>query len=87
VNEPYSSGPGGEGQYTHKVYHVGRYVNMVYGSILGLDPDQGLRIRNGSGPRKSKMIHKKRKNKEKLIVQISKVGVLPGDLEAFACIF
>jgi hypothetical protein len=26
VNEPYSSGPGGEGQYTHKVYHVGRYV-------------------------------------------------------------
>ena len=24
VNEPYSSGPGGEGQYTHKVYHVGR---------------------------------------------------------------
>ncbi len=49
MNEPYSSGPGGEGQYTHKVYHVGRYVNRACGSGLGLDPDQCLRIRIGSG--------------------------------------
>jgi transposase len=26
VNEPYSDGPGGSGQYTHKVYHVGRHL-------------------------------------------------------------
>ena len=24
VNEPYSEGPGGHGQFTHKVYHIGR---------------------------------------------------------------
>ena len=26
VNEPYKGGPGGAGQYTHKVYHIGRLV-------------------------------------------------------------
>jgi len=26
VNEPYSEGPGGSGQYTHKLYHVGRHL-------------------------------------------------------------
>ena len=24
VNEPYTEGPGGSGQYTHKIYHIGR---------------------------------------------------------------
>lgn len=26
VNEPYEGGPGGNGQYTHKVYHVGSHL-------------------------------------------------------------
>lgn len=26
VNEPYTDGPGGSGQYTHKLYHVGRHL-------------------------------------------------------------
>nr|CAG4638237.1 EOG090X00NX [Cyclestheria hislopi] len=26
VNEPYSKGPGGSGQYTHKIYHVGSHL-------------------------------------------------------------
>jgi hypothetical protein len=26
VNEPYDDGPGGQGQYTHKIYHVGSHL-------------------------------------------------------------
>ena len=26
VNEPYADGPGGAGQYTHKIYHVGSHL-------------------------------------------------------------
>ena len=26
VNEPYDDGPGGHGQYTHKIYHVGSHL-------------------------------------------------------------
>lgn len=26
INEPYSNGPGGNGQYTKKVYHVGSHL-------------------------------------------------------------
>ena len=26
VNEPYQDGPGGSGQYTHKIYHVGSHL-------------------------------------------------------------
>ena len=26
VNEPYEEGPGGSGQYTHKIYHVGKHL-------------------------------------------------------------
>lgn len=26
VNEPYEDGPGGKGQYTHKIYHVGNHL-------------------------------------------------------------
>lgn len=34
VNEPYNSGPGGEGQYTHKVYHVGSHLPGWFKSLL-----------------------------------------------------
>lgn len=26
INEPYDDGPGGVGQYTHKIYHVGHHL-------------------------------------------------------------
>ena len=26
INEPYTDGPGGQGQYTHKIYHVGSHL-------------------------------------------------------------
>ena len=26
VNEPYTDGPGGAGQYTHKIFHVGSHL-------------------------------------------------------------
>ena len=26
INEPYTDGPGGSGQYTHKVYHIGSHL-------------------------------------------------------------
>jgi len=26
VNEPYSDGPGGAGQYTQKIYHIGSHL-------------------------------------------------------------
>ncbi len=26
VNNPYEEGPGGSGQYTHKIYHVGYHL-------------------------------------------------------------
>lgn len=26
INEPYSDGPGGQGQYTRKIYHVGSHL-------------------------------------------------------------
>ncbi|XP_054007489.1 protein retinal degeneration B isoform X1 [Hylaeus anthracinus] len=34
VNEPYSNGPGGNGQYTHKIYHVGRHLPEWFKSLL-----------------------------------------------------
>lgn len=30
VNEPYEGGPGGNGQYTHKIYHVGSHLPGKY---------------------------------------------------------
>ena len=30
VNEPYTEGPGGKGQYTHKIYHVGQHLPSKY---------------------------------------------------------
>lgn len=26
INDPYDEGPGGKGQYTKKIYHVGRHL-------------------------------------------------------------
>ncbi|XP_023246187.1 protein retinal degeneration B [Copidosoma floridanum] len=34
VNEPYSNGPGGNGQYTHKIYHVGSHLPGWFKSLL-----------------------------------------------------
>ncbi|XP_046390635.1 protein retinal degeneration B isoform X2 [Ischnura elegans] len=34
VNEPYEDGPGGSGQYTHKVYHVGSHLPGWFKSLL-----------------------------------------------------
>ncbi|XP_076674034.1 retinal degeneration B isoform X4 [Andrena cerasifolii] len=34
VNEPYNNGPGGNGQYTHKVYHVGSHLPEWFKSLL-----------------------------------------------------
>ncbi|XP_043462578.1 protein retinal degeneration B isoform X2 [Leptopilina heterotoma] len=34
VNEPYANGPGGNGQYTHKIYHVGSHLPGWFKSLL-----------------------------------------------------
>jgi len=34
VNEPYEDGPGGSGQFTHKVYHVGSHLPGWFKSLL-----------------------------------------------------
>ncbi|XP_046680815.1 protein retinal degeneration B isoform X3 [Homalodisca vitripennis] len=34
VNEPYNNGPGGQGQYTHKIYHVGSHLPGWFKSLL-----------------------------------------------------
>ncbi|XP_076290172.1 retinal degeneration B isoform X6 [Lasioglossum baleicum] len=34
VNEPYNNGPGGNGQYTHKIYHVGSHLPEWFKSLL-----------------------------------------------------
>lgn len=34
VNEPYTDGPGGDGQYTHKLYHVGRHLPGWFKAVL-----------------------------------------------------
>ncbi|KAL1140219.1 hypothetical protein AAG570_000151 [Ranatra chinensis] len=34
VNEPYENGPGGDGQYTHKIYHVGSHLPGWLKSLL-----------------------------------------------------
>ncbi|XP_023372620.1 membrane-associated phosphatidylinositol transfer protein 2 isoform X4 [Otolemur garnettii] len=40
-NQPYTDGPGGSGQYTHKVYHVGMHIPSWFRSIL---PKAALRV-------------------------------------------
>ncbi|KAB0792480.1 hypothetical protein PPYR_14439 [Photinus pyralis] len=39
VNEPYSDGPGGQGQYTHKIYHIGSHLP---GWLKGILPKTAL---------------------------------------------
>lgn len=41
INEPYEDGPGGAGQYTRKIYHVGSHLP---GWIKGLLPKSALTV-------------------------------------------
>ncbi|XP_056274264.1 membrane-associated phosphatidylinositol transfer protein 2 isoform X5 [Pseudoliparis swirei] len=44
-NQPYTDGPGGAGQYTHKVYHIGMHIPSWFCSIL---PKAALRVEEES---------------------------------------
>ncbi|XP_076843307.1 membrane-associated phosphatidylinositol transfer protein 2-like isoform X10 [Brachyhypopomus gauderio] len=44
-NRPYTDGPGGNGQYTHKVYHIGMHIPGWFRSIL---PKAALRVEEES---------------------------------------
>ncbi|XP_068937824.1 membrane-associated phosphatidylinositol transfer protein 2 isoform X3 [Petaurus breviceps papuanus] len=44
-NRPYTDGPGGAGQYTHKVYHIGMHIPSWFRSIL---PKAALRVEEES---------------------------------------
>ncbi|XP_062273004.1 membrane-associated phosphatidylinositol transfer protein 2-like isoform X1 [Scomber scombrus] len=44
-NKPYTDGPGGTGQYTHKVYHIGMHIPSWFRSIL---PKAALRVEEES---------------------------------------
>ncbi|XP_057278602.1 membrane-associated phosphatidylinositol transfer protein 2 isoform X7 [Pezoporus wallicus] len=44
-NRPYVDGPGGNGQYTHKVYHIGMHIPSWFRSIL---PKAALRVEEES---------------------------------------
>ncbi|CAL8247714.1 unnamed protein product [Merluccius merluccius] len=44
-NKPYEDGPGGAGQYTHKVYHIGKHIPSWFRSIL---PKAALRVEEES---------------------------------------
>ncbi|KAG7223513.1 hypothetical protein INR49_015506 [Caranx melampygus] len=44
-NKPYMDGPGGIGQYTHKVYHIGMHIPSWFRSIL---PKAALRVEEES---------------------------------------
>ncbi|XP_068594872.1 membrane-associated phosphatidylinositol transfer protein 2 [Brachionichthys hirsutus] len=44
-NKPYTDGPGGSGQYTHKVYHIGMHIPSWLRSIL---PKAALRVEEES---------------------------------------
>ncbi|KAF5282248.1 hypothetical protein FQR65_LT14380 [Abscondita terminalis] len=41
VNEPYTDGPGGHGQYTHKIYHIGSHLP---GWLKGILPKTALMV-------------------------------------------
>lgn len=41
VNEPYTDGPGGNGQYTYKIYHIGSHLPGWFRAIL---PSSALRV-------------------------------------------
>ena len=43
INEPYTDGPGGSGQYTRKIYHIGSHLPGV-SSVLVLSSDVHVRV-------------------------------------------
>ncbi|XP_061306908.1 membrane-associated phosphatidylinositol transfer protein 1 isoform X2 [Pezoporus flaviventris] len=45
ANRPYSEGPGGSGQYTHKVYHVGSHIPSWFRALL---PKAALQVEEES---------------------------------------
>ncbi|XP_038055386.1 protein retinal degeneration B-like isoform X2 [Patiria miniata] len=45
INRPYEDGPGGKGQYTHKVYHIGSHLPGWFRAIL---PKTALRVEEES---------------------------------------
>nr|XP_030131252.3 membrane-associated phosphatidylinositol transfer protein 1 isoform X1 [Taeniopygia guttata] len=45
ANRPYSDGPGGSGQYTHKVYHVGSHIPSWFRALL---PKAALQVEEES---------------------------------------
>ncbi|XP_022102141.1 membrane-associated phosphatidylinositol transfer protein 1-like isoform X2 [Acanthaster planci] len=45
INQPYEDGPGGRGQYTHKVYHIGSHLPGWFRAIL---PKTALRVEEES---------------------------------------
>ncbi|XP_071789761.1 membrane-associated phosphatidylinositol transfer protein 1-like isoform X2 [Asterias amurensis] len=45
INRPYEDGPGGTGQYTHKVYHIGSHLPGWFRAIL---PKTALRVEEES---------------------------------------
>ncbi|XP_071487163.1 protein retinal degeneration B-like [Diadema antillarum] len=45
INQPYEDGPGGSGQYTHKVYHIGSHLPGWFRAIL---PKTALRVEEES---------------------------------------
>ncbi|KAM6308350.1 membrane-associated phosphatidylinositol transfer protein 1 isoform 1-T1 [Aegotheles albertisi] len=44
-NRPYSNGPGGSGQYTHKIYHVGSHIPSWFRALL---PKAALQVEEES---------------------------------------
>ncbi|XP_077675926.1 membrane-associated phosphatidylinositol transfer protein 1 [Eretmochelys imbricata] len=45
ANQPYSDGPGGSGQYTHKIYHVGSHIPSWFRALL---PKAALQVEEES---------------------------------------
>ncbi|XP_078394037.1 membrane-associated phosphatidylinositol transfer protein 1-like, partial [Cetorhinus maximus] len=45
ANRPYSDGPGGCGQFTHKVYHVGSHIPAWFRALL---PKAALQVEEES---------------------------------------
>uniref|UniRef100_A0A8B9CCN5 Phosphatidylinositol transfer protein membrane associated 1 n=1 Tax=Anser brachyrhynchus TaxID=132585 RepID=A0A8B9CCN5_9AVES len=45
ANRPYSDGPGGSGQYTHKIYHVGSHIPSWFRALL---PKAALQVEEES---------------------------------------
>lgn len=45
ANRPYNDGPGGSGQYTHKIYHVGSHIPSWFRALL---PKAALQVEEES---------------------------------------